>query len=1025
MTNTKPSLQLYDQMYMRSGIRIATQLMQARSVSQDTFVLPKASIYHYIDPQGSTVGPAPSDTLFRAFERNIFVSYVQSLYPDYVSKAKYRILPGLWDDKTPGVEIKHYHHINKRMRRVVSMDQTLIDVNSPLVVSYARIPKHYEYMDNIYRKLYQWEDLYHTVFRKIEETSKNKLLPEIRQQFITVEVPGVLTPYSFIESSIKQGITSAHLQKIGNDGQRFMTHLLWMFSTAKENSVLAHISAKNSHKLTFLLTHAGKVAVLNYGMLLSMCENKDYDSLYYKKKQQMTEIQMRKYLYLMYMNLIGQTQEIDEGDEIVEQADSKNTLDHAVTLIEDTADDSELTKEALAAIDEAIADSEVVADVKVITTLQKTPENKSYSEAFDVQVHRAAVSGSLSSSKQLEALKASAMKYNDIELSDGVKLKDAIVISEENKIIKPKITGTDLNTIVDVSMTQSNVETIHQQYVSKVMRAHTLSSIVAVQRAGVLIDDIKEKTVSDITGETTEISVSLNPIVGKKSTVHMRLPKVKEDGTFKVNGTVYRLSNQLTDAPIRKVDASKVVISSAYGRAFITKGDYSRNNYSKWLCDSVMALAQDDKSVIKAVNIGDCTEQEKAHSKAVAALKTRYRLIQAGDYVFYFDTELSKGIIEGYPKTGHYWCGTLVKDNKTLIGLDKNDYVYTYGLKGEIKPLGHIEEILGIDRNTRPVEYAMFTTAGVDMPLGLAMCAIYGIENLLTLLGCEVRKIPRSMWSKEPISSDEWSIDFADQKLVFKHSDYITELVMGGFTKYHKSIKEHELEYFDKAGALASMLSKTNMGALADSEIRNVRFMDDMFVDPITQEILTKMKEPTSFRGLLYRSSELLSLGNYAKEFMLKGQMRISGYERFSMAIYKELVNATRMQSRSIARQNKPISLNPNAVWMNITSDPAKSVVSDLNPIEYLKGSELLTFSGHGGRSKETMVASTRLYDESYMGVVSEATVDSGDVGIRSYLCVNPKINDIYGFTSDLDKYDPTSIYSTSALLFAGADRDD
>lgn len=1025
MQTNKPSLQLYDQLYLKTGIRVASQLMQAKSVQQDSFFLPKAALYHYVDTLGSTVGPSPADTLFRAYQRNIFITYTQSFYPDYTSKARYRVLPGLWDEKSPSVDIKHYHAVNKRMRRVVSFDQTLMDENIPLVISYARIPKHYDYMDNIYRKHYQWEDLYHTVFRKIQEVNDSKFFPDLRQQFISVEVPGTLVPFSVIENTIKQGINTTHLAKIGNDGQRFMTHLLWSFSDRKEESVFAHIKTKDSHKVTLLLTHAGKVVILNYGMLLSMCENKNYSELFHKKKQQMSEQQMRRYIYLMFMNIIGQTNNIDEGEEvtIADKDKSANALETAVALAEEDEQNDVITKETLAAIDEAISDSENISQVKVITTLEKQPPQETLSQAFEKQIQRAAMAGSITSTKQIQALSELSTKYENIVLSDGKKFKEAVVVKEEDKVIKPRVIAQDITTLVDPSMQHTNVENIHQQYISKVMRPHILSTIASVQRAGVMVEGIEEKDVSDITGEVTQLSVQLKPIVGKKSTVHMKIPKVQEDGTFTVNGTTYRLSNQLTDAPIRKVSLDKVVLSSAYGRVFITKNDYSRNNYTNWICDGVMALAQDEKSNIKAISIGDCTEPEKEHSKSVTALKTKYRLIQTRDYTFYFDDALKNEKIKGYPRSGHYWCGLTAKNE--LVGLDKNDFVYIYDAKGNISLVAHIEEVLGLDRSTRPIQYAMFTTAGVDLPLGIVMATIYGMDNLIALLNTEVKNIPRSNWNKEPISSDEFSIDFADVRLVFKNSDSIAELIIGGLTKYYKSIKEHDLEFFNKTGSFAAMLSKTNMGSAADSEIRNIRFMDDMFVDPITQELLVVMKEPTSFRGLLHRSAELLSTGQYSREFMLKGQMRVSGYERFSMAIYKELCSAIRAQSRAIARQNKPISLNPNAVWMNITSDPAKSVVNDINPIEYLKGSELLTFSGHGGRSKETMVASTRIYDDSYMGVVSEATVDSGDVGIRSYLSVNPDIKDIYGFTGEKTDYSPSSIYSTSALLFANSDKDD
>jgi hypothetical protein len=200
--------------------------------------------------------------------------------------------------------------------------------------------------------------------------------------------------------------------------------------------------------------------------------------------------------------------------------------------------------------------------------------------------------------------------------------------------------------------------------------------------------------------------------------------------------------------------------------------------------------------------------------------------------------------------------------------------------------------------------------------------------------------------------------------------------------------------------------------------------MYKMFIDPITLSILKEMKEPTTFRGLLLRSCELLLNDNYPDE-MDPRFMRIKGYERFAGAVYVELIRALRVQ-RAKTKQNT-LTLNPYAVWMNVMQDPAKSHISELNPIQELKEIEAVTFTGEGGRSSRSMVQRTRVFHENDLGTISEATVDSGDVGINVFMSADPMLTSVRGVSKqfDLKKPDHTSLLSTSALCAVGSDRDD
>ena len=73
------------------------------------------------------------------------------------------------------------------------------------------------------------------------------------------------------------------------------------------------------------------------------------------------------------------------------------------------------------------------------------------------------------------------------------------------------------------------------------------------------------------------------------------------------------------------------------------------------------------------------------------------------------------------------------------------------------------------------------------------------------------------------------------------------------------------------------------------------------------------------------------------------------------------------------------------------------------------------------------MTAKARLFTDEDMGFISEGSVDSGDVGIITYLSPNSNITSTRGTVRLFDKKrdGAASIMSTAALLSPAADGDD
>ena len=477
--------------------------------------------------------------------------------------------------------------------------------------------------------------------------------------------------------------------------------------------------------------------------------------------------------------------------------------------------------------------------------------------------------------------------------------------------------------------------------------------------------------------------------------------------------------------PLRKTGPNKVSLTSYYGKVFILSGKKTNANYGHWLGSqfALSAINQDD-TTITGVIYGNCFDSTLVAPKAYTSLSNTIRTCLVGGFELCFDRDY---ILKNYPAPvlkAYEHEGALVIGrtpiNDTYLIINKHGDVHSFnGTTSE--PLGTLEDFLGISTMDAPVEYATASVYGKDIPIGVILGIELGFENLLQLL----QVTPRRVLSGERVklTSNEYALYFNDETLVFSRDNKLASMILGGFDEYHRTLKQFSVYSFDKRGVYINLLEANGIGVRF---VREIDLLNAMFVDPITRDILIEMKEPITYQGLLFRACQLLLSDNHPDE-LDPAQMRIAGYERFSGAIYNELVQAIRVHNASLGKSNKQIVLNPYAIWKRISEDPAKIQATQLNPIASLKEREAVTYGGVGGRSSLSMTKSTRAYHKNDMGTISEATTDNADVGINIYTSADPNFTSLRGMSKrfDIKKPNYTSLLSTSALLAPASDSDD
>jgi hypothetical protein len=736
---------------------------------------------------------------------------------------------------------------------------------------------------------------------------------------------------------------------------------------------------------------------------------------------------------------VDATDVVDMHNELLLNKQKANNTAHLVAAKEAEPDergadikrDIELEKQINADLEQlehianlAMPDEEVTAQLPIDVPTQLSPEG-----AVMKIADRLAEQGLLSAGEHRRYATLS-QAYKKIVAPDGKStLEHFVVVPPEDVQLPASPEIPDIKTVTDKSMLKSSLLAYDQQYIKKVMQKDIASMVLNLQQAGLCVTDYEVEDVDDIMGQYRIYTARITPIEGATSTFRFRLPVVKENGTFVSNGVKYRVRKQRGDLPIRKISPDRVALTSYYGKVFVNRSTKKVNDYPSWLINNIMSMGLDrTQSVLTEMHTADVFDNKFESPRLYSTLSMAFRSFRLHGYDWNFDHSKREVLYGTRAKTafehdGWIICGKSVTDAMMLLLMDKNGSLYMAqeGLRHRPIPLPPIEEMLGLPAEKAPVEFAQVKILGREVPLGVVLGFELGLTRLMQMLRVDPRRIPAGQ--RVGLQPNEYALVFADETLVLSRENAFASMVLAGFNEYHRQLRSYPVHEFDKRGVYLNVLEA---GGASQRYLREIDLQYQLFVDPITRELLIDMKEPTDYQSLLLKACQLLLSDQHPDELDSKW-MRVKGYERMAGAVYSEIVRSIRVHNGKVGKSRSPIDLNPFQVWKNVTQDPAKIQTSEINPVQDLKEMEAVTYAGVGGRGGRSMTKSTRAYHKNDMGTISESTVDSGDVAINTYTSADPQFTSLRGLsrTYDFKKQGATPLMSTSALLSPGADRDD
>lgn len=988
----------FDSYYKKYVTRQWSRFRSPISFLSENYFFPKSSAIHFIPETNHEFGIDTTHSLMRNIGESVLIHHITELKPEF---GRVRHLP-----INPELMMRNYHKRYKKFIRVRNLDKSMINDRLHMVVNYSLLP-HMNQQQHHPLALYQeWQNMRACMWNNIKEMGDH------RYHVIPFKVPSFLPGKNeFIKYSKEMTVTGL---KHFHEKDQFDLLELWnILKDASEGKPLG-LPDNIKDKILLVFIESNQIMTIQLKDLLEWAKENNNSIL--------------NYYYQFMDHLLALRTPVNTG-EIIKAAvatevpppvpGSEKDIELEVAEIEDKAHgsekktDEEIEKELFeqATHIEELTDTDNIEEIIIAAT------------PIEEKIQERAMAGSLSTAEQ-KGLKKLAERWRDIPnpFNPKEKLGD-MQITKEDLVIEDTPIAKDSISIHDKSILKSRIQNFDKDYVKKVMHKDILNTSLSLQNAGLIVKNIKVTEKNTVATNSQKIAIQVQPVVGQVSTIHFTIPKIKEDGTFRTRGINYRMDKLRGELPIFKIKPYTVVLTSYYGKAFIVRNQNASTNYARWIKNKIVKASMDsDDNSITTVTHGINTFKETKLPRSYTAVADGLNGFTTPKYKFFFnykkiDTFFEQKEIDFCNSNELIPCARSTMTSSVYVGINKEGILFE--IKGkDINPIGTLPNVINLDWGNGPMEYAEVSVFNRRIPLVLALSYKKGLINLLKELKINYTSIPPT--ARYNASENTYRLKLKDESLIIDIRDPKVRLLIAGFNSVRKDIPDYTLRELDKKSSFGYLLARNG---ITNQHLRELSLMFDMFIDPITKELLEDMKEPNVFDKLLLRANELL-VDDWVPEEEVH---RFKGYERVSGMIYNQLVNSVRAFRSKGNQPDAEFTMNPMAVFLDIVQDQSITLIEDSNPIHNLKEKEAVTFSGQGGRSGETMVKSTRGFQKNDIGIISESTPDSGKVGIRTFMTANPNITNVRGIVREFnDEIDgPSSVISTSALLAPAVNHDD
>lgn len=581
--------------------------------------------------------------------------------------------------------------------------------------------------------------------------------------------------------------------------------------------------------------------------------------------------------------------------------------------------------------------------------------------------------------------------------------------------------------MIDVKALISSTRDLDAQYIQSGAFDRDMASILtSFNKLGMFLVDVKTEDKVDELNELKEYTVKYEDLEHKKHVIKFQLPKVDNMGRAKINGSLKCMIKQRVANPICKVRPTRVTLNSNYNKLLVERNTNVAHSFINWFL----------KALDKAKSVGwqytpshvKCTYPRVALPFELTEIGGRYDKITFKDGMMYFgilkrgefvpqayrtqvqELEKELGCWYGYRGTEMFFIqntgAVTVRDMKT------NEETF-YGAF-----IDFFQWLSGCEMSPM-TEFAELTVLSWKVPVIHPLCYKYGLSDMLKYTG--VNYDVYDVNERYDRLTSDIVIKFSDKKLVIHRNPRNMALLFGGFCIY--DLSNVSMEDMDEKDIYYELLTQKK---ISTNLIKGINALFDLFIDPITRDVLREMNEPTDLRDLLIRAVTLLTTSEH-KEEASASNFRFRGVEQMTGIVYNEMARAFATYKNKGRGATNKFSMKEYQIKQRIAKEQLTENVSIINPIDDIKTYSKFSNAGSGGRSNDTFMITDRQFTRDQIGVVSEATVDNGKTGMNATLPANPIIVNERGMVQEVDlkNLQPENVLSLTACLMPCATNDD
>lgn len=550
----------------------------------------------------------------------------------------------------------------------------------------------------------------------------------------------------------------------------------------------------------------------------------------------------------------------------------------------------------------------------------------------------------------------------------------------------------------------------------------------------VSVVDINVEDTSTNMDYVNTYTVKMEDGFGKRFTIKFDMPKFKNKRFMRLRGNEKTISGQLVLLPCQKTDDHTVQCVSNYKKIFLRRFGMQGKSYpsaDKFIkAVRKMPLNKSDFKIYFGDNSAICTKYDLPVDYTDIA--SQINRIETPNYTFFFNqdeyyTKYKVDIKKGIPFAVNKHTGELVYYNKDIatrkIDKDDNTYVLTMSEFLGIY-IGDVnDDFKQIYIDTKPATRLNYSQASImasKIPLAVVIGYSIGMSAMVKLF---TKKAVKPLDKRSNIDTSDFDyIKFSDGYIAYPRT-YSNSMLFNGLAVC--PTENYSIADMDKRSMWLDFLDNFGGRILADG----LDNFEDLFMDPITEEVCKHIGIPSDYFGLLKYANDLLADNKYNRHTDISGN-RYRTNEIIAGYFYQAICKSYEEYKAQIKRGRKVgMTMKQSAVIDIIFKDPTFGDLSILNPLLEIEAANSATFMGLSGmNSARSYSLDKRTYDDSMINKLALSTGFAANVGINRQTTIDMDVDTKRGYikNSGVDDASITKSFSmTEAVTPFGTTRDD